>query len=107
MWSGVLTPPLATILLDVIAFYQRLADVRGRLSALGHEELADKLLRAERSASTSGEALANTGVVLRSILDGDVIDDTELRDQLQALYDEGGRIWSGGTASEANGPPIK
>jgi hypothetical protein len=91
----------------VIAYYQQLADVRMRLSALGHAQLADKLLRAERSASTSGEALDNTGVVLRSILDGDVFDDTELRNQLQALYDEGDRIWGGGTTHEANGPPIK
>jgi hypothetical protein len=56
---------------------------------------AADLLHAERSATTSGEALSNTGVVLKNVLDGDRVDGT-LRAQVQAVCDEGARIWADG-----------
>jgi hypothetical protein len=54
-----------------------------------------ELLSAERSASTSGEALSNTGVVLMRLLDSTEPDLGRFRDEAQAIYDEGNRLWRG------------
>lgn len=85
------------------AYYQRLADIRVGLLANGKDQLALELLKAERAASTSGEALARTGVVLRRILDQKLVDDPALMKRLQSADDEGTRLWQGGQPQ----PPLK
>ena len=76
-------------------YYARLEGLRERLVATGHGHWAIELLNAERAASTSGEALSNTGVVLKRLLDSTDSYVSDFRNEAQSIYDEGGAIWDG------------
>jgi hypothetical protein len=76
-------------------YYSKLEALRGHLRAAGLEPWAIELLSAERAASTSGEALSTTGVVLKRLLQSQDLD-TDLRAQAQSIYDEGDVIWNRG-----------
>jgi hypothetical protein len=76
-------------------YYSRLEHLRGRLLAVGQDKWAVELLAAERSASTSGEALSNTGVVLRRLLDSDEPNLSDVRDEAASIEEEGHAIWEG------------
>jgi len=65
--------------------YSHLEHLRGRLLAGGHDKCAIELLAAERSSSTSGEALSNTGVVLRRLLDSDEPSLSDFRDEAASV----------------------
>ena len=75
-------------------YYAHLEHLRGRLVGAGQDHWAVELLSAERSASTSGEALASTAVVLRRLLSADEPELEEFRQEVQSIYDEGGAIWN-------------
>jgi hypothetical protein len=74
-------------------YFARLEQLRGRLVAAGHDDWAMKLLSAERSASTSGEALSNTGVVLKELLAATEMS-SAIRSEVQSIYADGDRIWN-------------
>ncbi len=76
-------------------YYSHLEHLRGRLVAAGQDKWAMELLAAERSASTSGEALSNTGVVLRRLLDSDEPNLGDFRDEVASIEAEGHAIWDG------------
>ena len=76
-------------------YYKRLEKLRAHLAATEQHGWADRLLSAERSATTSGEALSNTGVVLKALLESHVADQLGLRREIQGIYDEGAAIWEG------------
>ncbi len=75
-------------------YYEHTETVRELLAESGREDLARELLVAERTASTSGEAINNIGVTLRRMLHEPFVE--SLRTSIQALLDEGSQIWSGG-----------
>jgi hypothetical protein len=77
------------------AYYGRLQDLRARLIAGDREDWARELLQAERSAGTAGEALSNTGMVLRRFLNEQTSDRLRLRDEAQSIYDENVALWDG------------
>ena len=81
----------------MIDFYDRLAALRDALAAVGLDAWSSELLGAERSASTSGEAIDNVSVVLRRLEESNELPDGELRDEVSAIRDEGSRIWHSGT----------
>ena len=74
-------------------YYNRLEHLRDLLDDQGWPELARELLIAERSASTSGEAINNTGVLLRQILDSTEVTDTALRAELTQTLTLGRSLW--------------
>jgi len=57
---------LATLLTGTESYYEQL---RGRLEASAEPGVARELLAAERSGSTSGEILVQTGLILRRLLE--------------------------------------
>jgi hypothetical protein len=77
----------------MMAFYDQLERLRDSLAHGGLDGWARELLAAERSASTSGEAIDNTSVVLRKLLASDELSDNELREEVKAALGEGTRLW--------------
>jgi len=75
-------------------FYDRLQRLRTALAAVGLDAWSGELLGAERSASTSGEALSNVSVVLRRLEESGELPDEELRNEVTAIQAEGSRIWN-------------
>jgi hypothetical protein len=61
----------------------------------GHLELSQQLLAAKRSATTSGEALNDTGVLLRHLADVDLA--PSVRGEVEALMALGDSLWNGET----------
>lgn len=90
-------PPGATPadLAKMNSYYERLEHLRARLSAAGLDSWATELLSAERSASTSGEALSNTGVVLGRLIGSEDAHVREFQDEARSLDQEGQAIWNG------------
>ena len=76
------------------AFYDRLERLRDMLAEAGLATWSRELLVAERSASTSGEAISNTSVVLRKLRDSDAISNLELREEVEGILDQGRQIWN-------------
>lgn len=79
----------------MLDYYARLEDLRGRLLAAGQDNWAMELLSAERSAGTSGEALSETRMVLKRLIDSTEPDVADFRDEAQAIYHEAHRLWYG------------
>ena len=75
-------------------YYARLEQLRARLVAAGNDAWAMKLLNAERSASTSGEALSNIAVVLKELLAAAETMSSAIRSEAQSIYADGDRIWN-------------
>jgi hypothetical protein len=78
-------------------YYERLGHLRDALNQRGTPELARALLITERSASTSGDVISATGVLLRQIRAATAPTETALRADLddalalgQALWDQSG-----------------
>ena len=71
----------------------QLQQLREDLTRLGAETWARELLDAETSASTSGEIISNTGVVLRRLLKEKVAKRLGLRKQVRAALAECDRLW--------------
>ena len=76
-------------------YHARLENLRGRLLASGYDQWAMELWSAERSSSMSMEALYNTGVVLKRLIDSNEPDLGDFRDEAQTIYDEGENLWFG------------
>lgn len=74
------------------AYYAGLADLRNRLIAFGAEVWASKLLSAERSASTSGEAISSIAPILNELL-GSGSFPVDIRNTARNLLDEGRDMW--------------
>ncbi len=74
-------------------YYDSLENLRDLLVDRGLPDLARELLTAERSASTSGEAINNTGVVLRRILESTDVTETALRAELTHTLTLGQSLW--------------
>jgi hypothetical protein len=74
-------------------YYARLERLRGRLVVSGQGNWAMALLSAQRSASTSADALFETGVVLKRLLDSKEPDLGDFRDEAQTIYEESDRLW--------------
>ncbi len=75
-------------------YYRSLAGLRERLEHLGAGAEADALLRAERSATTSGEAISNIGTVLRQALDSGLGDRLGVRAELESILRVGEDAWN-------------
>jgi len=80
----------------VDAFYERLQSLRDALAAVGLNTWSEELLTAERSASTSGEAIDNVSLVLRRLEKSNELQD-ELRNEVSAIQAEGKRLWNSAT----------
>lgn len=76
------------------SYYGGLEHLRRRLVNAGLEAWATELLLAERSASTSGEALSNTSVVLRRLIDSIETQVGGLVEEARSLDEEGQAIWN-------------
>jgi hypothetical protein len=81
----------------VLSFYDRLEKLRDALTAAGLESWGGDLLAAERSASTSGEAIDSVGVVLRRLDASSDLQDEDLREKVRSVLAEGSRIWNSTT----------
>jgi hypothetical protein len=81
----------------VDAFYDRLQSLRDALAAIGLDTWSEQLLTAERSASTSGEAIDNVSLVLRRLEESNELRDDELRQEVRAIQAEGKRLWNSAT----------
>ena len=75
-------------------FYDRLERLRNALTAVGLDPWSAELLGAERSASTSGEAISSVSVVLQRLEESNELPDDELRNEVKAIQAEGSRIWN-------------
>lgn len=76
-------------------YYDRLERLRDMLASAGAPALARDLLDAERSASTSGEALSVTGAVLQRALETIDVTDPDLRTELIDVLALGRSLWDG------------
>lgn len=76
-------------------YYDRLERLRDMLAPAGAPALARDLLDAERSASTSGEALSVTGAVLQRALETIDVTDPDLRTELIDVLALGRSLWDG------------
>jgi hypothetical protein len=65
----------------IVECYAALARLIGCLDEAGGRSEADLLLRSERSASTSGEAISGIGLILHDLVDRGVADDLNVRSQ--------------------------
>lgn len=74
-------------------YYERLDRLREMLEDRGFAARARELLIAERSASTSGEAISVTGVLLRQILESTDVAETDLRAELTEVLELGQLLW--------------
>ncbi|HEY8796562.1 MAG TPA: hypothetical protein VIO85_01720 [Candidatus Dormibacteraeota bacterium] len=70
-------------------YYARLESLRGRLLVSGQGSWSLELLDAEHSA----HPLLDVGVVLKRLLDSTELDLADFRDEAQAIYDEGDRLF--------------
>ena len=79
----------------MIAFYDRLERLRHRLTDVGQANRAEELLVAERSASTSGEALSNVTVVLERLRGSPELGDAELQADIGRVIADAELLWKG------------
>ena len=77
-----------------MGYYDRLERLRNALAAVGLDAWSGELLGAERSASTSGEAISNVSVVLGRLEESGELPDDNLRNEVRAIQVEGSRIWN-------------
>lgn len=75
-------------------YYDHTEALRDRLAERGLDSWSRELLIAERTASMSGEAINNIGIVLRQLREVEL--DSETKTAVERLLDEGDRIWKGG-----------
>jgi hypothetical protein len=78
-------------------YYERLEWLRDKLADDGEATWSRRLLEAERGAATSGEALSNTGVVLREILADGSVKNEEVRQAIRATLEEAAQLWGPGS----------
>jgi hypothetical protein len=76
-------------------YYQLLEQLRDALNQAGLRHWAEELLTAERSASTGGEALSDTGVVLGKLVESGELGGTKLSDQVADIQVVGRQLWEG------------
>ena len=76
-------------------YYEALVDLRDALERVGLHDWSSQLLEAERSASTGGEGLSNSGVILRTLVESGTIGDPGLSRQVEAVSLMGRRLWNG------------
>lgn len=77
----------------MLDFYARLERLRDDLATAGLDAWSRALLTAERSASTSGEAISNTSEVLRQLDASSEPLDDHLRTEVRDTLAEASRIW--------------
>ena len=73
-------------------YYETVQDVRNRLEAEGRRQDADALRGAIRASSTSGEAIASVGLILRRLLSEPA--SPEVTDAVNVALDLGIQIWN-------------
>ena len=77
----------------ILRYYAQLERLRDALEAAGHDSLAKRLLDAERTAATSGEAIANTGVVLRELVRNPLVRTAGLKRAVKEARASGRAMW--------------
>lgn len=75
-------------------YYEMISGVRAALIAAGQEEWASRLLRAERGASTSGEALSRIGLGLEELAGSDIPEALGIRDNVDTAVEYGRDLWN-------------
>jgi hypothetical protein len=73
--------------------YDELAFLRDQLTDLGQNEWAAVLLSAERSATTSGEAIANLTPILKNLLMAELGDGSDIKAKVQTILAFVDRAW--------------
>jgi hypothetical protein len=73
--------------------YGDLAELRQRLVAGGEDGWARRLLTAERSAATSGEAISDISPILEDLLATPIPAQLGLRDRIVAVLEFGRKAW--------------
>jgi hypothetical protein len=68
-----------------VNYYESLAALRQRLAAAGESGCAEVLLQAERGGTTSSEILAETGIVLRRLLETGAAERLQMVADIEAL----------------------
>lgn len=74
-------------------YYEMITGVRAALIAAGQEQWASRLLRAERGASTAGEAISRIGLTLEELAGSDVPEALGIRDNVDAAVEYGRELW--------------
>jgi hypothetical protein len=70
----------------VLNYPEQLEALRRRLAQAGERKVAEELLQAERGGSTSSEILAETGTILRRLLESGEAQHLQLADEIRRLY---------------------
>ena len=76
-----------------MAYYDGVDVLRERLTDAGEHDWSQRVLDAERSASTAGELISNVAPLIRQLLDTDVANNAEIRRLAESALAELDRTW--------------
>jgi len=74
-------------------YYEQIEALRSRLTEAGQPDIADALLQAERGGTTSSEILAETGVILRRLLESGEAERLQLADEIEHVVRLGRQLF--------------